>query len=97
MSRSLLVHAPGNGQPYMWDVSVLVAVSVMETRWWFAGAAQKGVPNVAPGPAPLERAITHMEVAFWARLPGSAALGLPQKGRLGFCGPSPSILTGGVR
>lgn len=59
---------------------VLAAVVTVESGWWFIGAAQKGVPAVAPGAALLERVIPRVQVAFWARLQGFPLLALSLKG-----------------
>ena len=75
-----LVQAPEAVQQCVWDVVVLAAVSAMEDGRRFMAAARQGVPAALPGPALLERAITRVVVAFWVRLRGFAALGLPSKG-----------------
>lgn len=56
---------------------MLAAVSAMEGGWRFMVAAQSS-STLSAGLALLERAITPVIVAFWARLRGIAALGLPQ-------------------
>lgn len=89
-----MVQAPEYVQQCVWDVVMMAVVFTVESGRWLMAKALKWAVAVAPGPALLEQAITHVVVGSWARLRSIAVLEHLQRGwALGY---HPFLVVSGV-